>query len=184
MPLLGSLVRWLGVAFLAGGVAAATAAADVHALGGSSPPKGTIASGMFGRIAWRLSATDAADGSFCVTVKLSLHSSGGATACGSIYGPRAHGITYLAHTGGPEPDYIVGPVVATARTVEITLSNGATLRTKTIAPPKGMTTKIAFYVAQLPCPATPTRLEGVDRLGHIRASLPFAAGRMPGRTTC
>ncbi len=30
-----------------------------------------------------------------------------------------HGISYLAHTGRPAPNYVVGPVIAKARSVQI-----------------------------------------------------------------
>ena len=102
---------------------------------------------------------------------------------------RAHGISYLAHTGAPAPDYIVGPVVASAKTVVIALSTGKTIRTKTIAPPKGMTPKIAFYAAELPCPGRPTSVRGLDAAGRTIAHL--AIHQLPplskpplAKTTC
>ena len=143
-----------------------------------------VASGTFGPVSWRLSATDSADGHFCLTMTLPQRHGG--SECGSIFGPtagQAHGITYLSHTGGPAPDYIAGPVVATAKTVIIALSNGKALRTRTIAPPKGMTTKIAFYVAELPCPVHATSVRGIDGAGRNVAHLAIHF-LPPGKTTC
>lgn len=146
---------------------------------------GTVASGTFGTVAWKLSATDSADGRFCLT--MTLRGRGRSSHCGFIFGlaaGQAHGITYLAHTGAPAPDFIVGPVVATATTVVTALSNRKAVRTKTIAPPKGMTRKIAFYVAELPCPAHATSVRGIDAAGHTVAHLAIRFLRPPGKMTC
>jgi hypothetical protein len=146
---------------------------------------GTIATGRFGTAAWRLSATDAADGTYCVTMTLRSRSGGGGTSCGSIFGRsvgQAHGISFLDHVGRPAPDYIVGPVTATAKTVVITLSNGTTLQTKAIAPPRGMTAKIAFYVTQHPCPADATHLHALNSKGRPVAHLTIPL--LPPSPTC
>jgi len=107
--------------------------------------------------------------------------------CSSIFGPqagRARGITYLAHTGAPAPDYIVGPVIASAKSVVIALSNRKTIRTKAVVPPKGMTAKIAFYVAKLPCPARPISVRGLDAGGRIVAHLAIPQLKVRGKATC
>lgn len=144
----------------------------------------TVASGTFGNVAWRLSATDSASGYVCLTMRLPQRS--WSRACGSIFGPtagRAHGLTYLAHTGRPAPDYIVGPVVATAKTVIIVLSNGRTLTGKAIPPPKGMTAKIGFYAAALPSGARPSSVRGIDAGGRIVAHLDIPSLRPPSKKT-
>ena len=158
-------------------------------LGGSSSAAGLgmVAYGTFGAVSWKLSATDTADGHFCLTMALPERGGGRSSACGSIFGlaaGRAHGITFLAHTGRPAPDYIVGPVVATAKTVVIALSSGKTIKTRTIAPPTGLTGKISFYVAELPCPAEATSVRGIDAGGHDVAHLAIRPLQAPGTTTC
>jgi hypothetical protein len=142
--------------------------------GAAARRDGTVATGKFGSVVWRLSATDAADGSYCLTMTLPSRSGGAASACGSIFGSsagQAHGISFLAHTGRPAPDYIVGPVTATAKTVVITLSNGTTLQAKVSAPPREMTGKIAFYVTQLPRSAAATHLQALNGKGRPVAHL-------------
>jgi hypothetical protein len=139
---------------------------------GLAASSATVASGTFGTVTWKLSATDSAGGYVCLAIALPRHA--GASECGSIFGPsagRAHGITYLAHTGVPAPDYIAGPVVATAKTVVVALSTGQTIETRTIAPPTGMTREIAFYATELPSRGQPVSVRGVDKAGRTVARL-------------
>ena len=147
----------------------------------SSP--GTVATGTFRGGAWKLTATDSADGSYCVTMTVPARHEDSSTGCGSIFGAGGHRISYLAHTGAPLPNYIVGPVVATARVVQITLSNGEILGTATIAPPARLSKKIAFFRAELPCAAYPTRLVALDRAGRTVAQLDIRL-RPPGKPSC
>ena len=158
------------------GIATAAAALVVVVLAASSQAvsDGIVAKGTFGTVPWTLAATDSADGQMCLTMTLPQRLGGGSTECGTIFGhapgdPR--GITYLAHSGAPVPDYIVGPVTARAKTVVIALSTGKTIKTRTIAPPRGMTAKIAFYVTALACPARATSVRGLDASGHVVAHL-------------
>jgi hypothetical protein len=173
-------------------VVGAVVVVSVLAALGSAAPVGSVASGRFGAVPWTLSATDSPDGKVCLTMTLPRHFGGTGGGCGSIFGPgagRSQGITYLAHTGNPSPDYIVGPVVAMAKTVLIALSDGKVIRATTIAPRKGLTSKIAFYVAELPCPARPTSVRGVDTAGRTIARLTIHQFRPLGKpplakTTC
>ena len=103
-------------------------------------------------------------------------------SCGSIHVPPISpkslvvGISFLAHRGIPLPDFIVGPVVAKASEVEITLSNGMTVRTATLVPPPRLASNIRFYVTELPCPAAPMTLVGRNAAGEIVAHLDRPAG--------
>lgn len=156
-------------------VAAALVADATRSLGGSSD---AIATGSFSGVPWELAGDDGPDGSYCLTLKIPATSkSVGTESCGSIrvpgrYGP--HGISYLAHIGAPRPNYVVGPVVASARAVEIKLADGTTLRSTTIAPPSNLFSGIRFYAAELPCPARPTRLMAFEgrRQPVARLTLP------------
>lgn len=148
---------------------------------------GSVASGSFGAFAWRLSATDSADGHVCLTMTLAHHVGDSSSECGSIFGPeagKADGITYLAHTGAPAPDYLVGPVDARAKVVVIALSTGRTIKTNAVAPPKRMTAKIAFYVAQLPCPARPISVRGLDANSRVVAHLAIPHLSVRGKSAC
>jgi hypothetical protein len=90
-------------------------------------------------------------------------------SCGPLQLKGTHAITYIEHTGRPRPDYIVGPVVATARLVEITLSNGKVLKTRTIAPKPGLARSLRFYAQQLSCGVRATRLLARDGRGRVVA---------------
>lgn len=156
------------------------------AQGSAAPAKIVVASGVFGTASWTLSASDSPDGHVCLSMTLPHHG-GSASECGAIFGPqagRAHGITFLAHTGVPLPNYVVGPVLARASTVDIRLSSGKTMTTKTIAPPRRLTSRIRFYAVQLPCPTRPTRVTGFDASHRMVADLTIRQLRVHGRATC
>lgn len=156
------------------------------AQGSAASSKIVVASGAFGTASWTLSATDSPDGHVCLTMTLPHHG-GSASECGTIFGSQAgqaRGITFLTHTGAPSPNYIVGPVLARARTVTIRLASGTSMTTKTIAPPSGLTSKIRFYAAQLPCPTRPTRVTGFDSAHRVVADLKIRQLRLHGKTTC
>jgi hypothetical protein len=149
-----------------------------------------IARGSFSGVAWRLTGSSSRDWTYCLNMKIPASSkSGGSGACGSIYVPGRYGpdgITYAAaHAGRPLPGWVVGPVVATARIVVIKLSNGDTLRVKTIAPPAALFAGIRFYVAELPCPGTPSRFTARDGSGRVVAHLDLRPHiGFAGKVTC
>jgi hypothetical protein len=145
-----------------------------------------VATGMFGSVAWKLTVTRSSDGSYCANLKLPQRPGDSSSECGLALvagiSPR-FGITYASRAGGPAPDYIFGTVIASAKTVTLTLSDRATLRTKTIARPKSIHANIAFYVAELPCSAYTTRLLAIDSAGHTVAR--FTIRRPPlGKSSC
>jgi len=112
----------VGVVTLALVASAATAA---HAVG-----EVTVKSGRWHGMKWEFKA-EAADGEFCVAMTVGRGAEDG-RSCGSI---REDGISYLAHTGRPAPNYVIGPVIAKARSVQIRFLDRPALRISTIAPP-------------------------------------------------
>jgi hypothetical protein len=141
----------------------------------SASSSALIAHGSFSGVPWQLTGSSWSDGTYCLNMKIPASSkSSGSESCGSIhgrgrYGP--HGISYGAHSGRPLPGWVVGPVVPTARVVEIKLSTGNTLRVKTIAPRRAVSTGMRFYVAELPCPEWPTRFTARDGGGRAVAHI-------------
>lgn len=136
----------------------------------------TVASGRWDGAVWRMTAADDARGDWNIDISL-----GGTPAVGGaglIYpwrrasaGDSSLGISFLGRSGVPLPDYVIGPVVARATEVDITLSNGATIRTPTIAPPPGLARDIAFYAAQTSCRAALVSVVGIDATGQVVAQL-------------
>jgi hypothetical protein len=168
-------------------LAGALVLASFFAMPGSGASTSLVAVGTFGTSAWKLYATDSADGHVCLTMTFPRHLGDRSAECGSILGPqagKARGITYLAHTGAPAPDYVVGPVIASAKSVVIALSNKTTIRAKAVVPPKGMTPKIAFYVAKLPCPAPLISVRGFDAGGRVVAHLAIPQLPPRGKSGC
>jgi hypothetical protein len=143
--------------------------------GSAGNSSGLIARGSFRGLPWRLVGDDSADGSYCITLEVRTSSGwDGPGGCGSIKRRDVgRAISIVARAGPPRPNFAYGPVVATARVVYIRLSNGHVLRSRTIAPPRGFTPWIGFYVTELPCPAWPTHLRALDRTGRIVAQITF-----------
>jgi len=123
----------------------ATAATAAHTVGET-----TVKSGRWQGITWRLKAQAGSDGSYCIAMIVARREAG--RSCGSI---RSEGISYLAHTGRPAPDYVVGPVTARARFVQIEFFERPPLRIPAVRPPAALDRSTRFFVAILPCPATP-----------------------------
>jgi hypothetical protein len=142
----------------------APAATYAHTAGES-----TVKIGRWHGIKWKLTAGTSPDGSLCVAMTVAGRESG--RSCGSI---RKEGISYLAHTGRPAPAHVVGPVIAKARSVQIKFFDRPPIRTSTIAPPATLDPGTRFFVAILPCPATPRSFEARNAAGRIVARLVIA----------
>lgn len=139
--------------------ATATAAGDV-----------TVASHIVQNVSFVLSASDNSQGSYCITMRKQGRLD--ASACGAIFSGPAHGVSYLAHEGRPSPNYIAGPVTATATHVVVSFTSGRHLTIATTSPPTGLARTIRFYVHFMPCTAAqPRRIVGTNAAGHVVASL-------------
>jgi hypothetical protein len=157
------------------GVVAAPTSGYGHSLGYGT----TVESGRWHGLKWTFTARTGSDGHYCID--LHLESLGESRSCGSI---RDRGISYMVHSGRPGPNYVVGPVVATARAVHIRFFDRPPLRTLTIAPPSTseLDRRIRFFVTILPCPATPRRLVARNAAGRVVAQLmtrPLHRPRLP-----
>jgi hypothetical protein len=129
-----------------------------------------VASGQFGQMPWALTASDSPSGSYCLTMR--THGQVNARSCGSIFGGRAHGVSYLASEGPPRPNFIAGPVIAKAVSVRITFLSGRSITVRTHAPPPGLSQNLRFYVHLMRCVNTgPAQIAGLDASGHVVASL-------------
>lgn len=148
----------------------------VIAAGAGAVSGPTVASGHWDGTAWSMTASDDASGAWSISMSFGGKPQG--SEGGSLHlfrpvqkGQLAVGISFLAHTGIPRPDYVVGPVVSKATEVVITLSNGAVIRTRTIPPPKGFAPDIAFYAAQSPGSGPVVSAVGLDAAGRVVAHL-------------
>jgi hypothetical protein len=152
----------------------APAATYAHTVGES-----TVKIGRWHGIKWKLTAGTWPDGSYCVAMTVGGGSEDG-RSCGSI---RKEGISYLAHTGRPAPGYVVGPVIAKARSVQISFFDRQPIRTSTIAPPPTLDPSTRFFMAILPCPATPRSFVARNAAGRVVAQL-IIAHRPGPKTPC
>jgi hypothetical protein len=69
----------------------------------------------------------------------------------------------------PAFQYVIGAVPATTALVTIRTTAGATVRTRTVAPPHGLLPNIGFFAAQTPCSGKPSAIVGTDKSGRIVA---------------
>jgi hypothetical protein len=135
-----------------------------------------VKKGRWGGVERTLSATDTPDGHYCIGF-YSGHSGG--SGCGSIHPPGYRvpfGLSFVSGSG--RLSYVLGPVVSTAVTVSITLSNGHVIPTKTIQPPKSLLPGIAFYMVEKPCKTFPQTIIGRDSAGT--GGCPLAPTRVDG----
>jgi hypothetical protein len=162
----------VAVATLALFVPAATYA---HTVGES-----TVKIGRWYGIKWKLTAGTWPDGSYCVAMTVGDGPEDG-RGCGSI---RATRISYMALTPSRRaPTYVVGPVIAKARSVRIKFFDRPPFRTSTIAPPPTLAPGTRFFLAILPCPATPRSVVARNAAGRIVARL-VIAHRLGPKTGC
>src|SRR5688500_12369206 len=137
----------------------------------------TVISGRWHGIKWELTANTGSDGSYCIVMTVRRTDYG--RSCGSI---RNKGISYLTHSGRPAPDYVVGPVIAKARSVQIAFFDQRPIRISTIAPPRTLYRGIRFFAAILPCPATARSVVARNAAGRIVARI--AIPRPPPKLSC
>ena len=123
-----------------------------------------VKKGRWGNLAWTFSASETSDGHYCVSFNSGHGSNEG---CGSIHPPGYRvpfGLSFVSGSGNLS--YVLGPVVSTAETVSITLSNGHVLTTRTIPAPKSLEPGISFYLVEKPCKAFPQAIIGRDSAGR------------------
>src|SRR5690242_2211890 len=125
-----------------------------------------VTTGQWHGIPWRLSASASRDGSYCVALSVKGHER--ARSCGTI---RRERISYMAGTDSGIPAFIVGPVVSSARSVEISFFDRPSIRVRTIVPPSSLSPVTRFFAKLLRCPATARRLIARDQYGIIVARL-------------
>jgi hypothetical protein len=159
---------------------------------GLSSGEVTVASGRWHSTAWRLTATDSARGRYCVSVAL-----GGrvdASGCGSVKpgGTEAlvQGVKYIStngldvRNGRRMPNYVAGPVVGGAARVRIKLSNGVTIVTPVLPPPRGLTHDISFFATEKPCGPVPISISARNRDGRVVAFLRVIGPSRFRRASC
>jgi hypothetical protein len=136
----------------------------------------TVAKGSWHGLNWKVTASTDRGGFYCMadTVGRGAEDSRG---CGSIRDRNSYGISYSAGTDRGSPILVYGPVFARARSVRISFFDRPAILRPTIVPPRGLDPGTRFFVAVLPCPATPKMFVARDGRSRIVARL---AVRRPG----
>jgi hypothetical protein len=120
--------------------------------------------------------------SHCIKVELgSTPQGGGGCAGGGLRRPGellpasppapgfGYGIDYEGQTDCPTFNVFAGLVVADAREVALTLSDGKTVTTRTIPSPPGMAQSLRFWATHIPCQTNITAIVGRDATGRLVA---------------
>jgi hypothetical protein len=163
------------------GVVAFLAIVSVAAAASSRAVMVRVTSGQWNGQAWTLEASDAVSGgnvgycyrmAFARAADSSRACSRSAFVMREVPGRSAYGMNFAQHLVGacPALDYVVGPVVATASEVDVTLSTGRVVKTVAIAPPPGLARGVRFFVTRVPCGTWAASAVGRNETGKIVAS--------------
>jgi hypothetical protein len=145
-------------------VAIAVWAVTTPALAGAAV-EATVKTGRWHGVKWEFRAGAWRDGSYCVAMLIRDRENG--RACGNVRGQG--GIGYIAAVSRPLPDYVIGPVVTTARSVRIEFFDRAPLRLSTIRAPRTLQGGMRFFMAIASCPSTPRSFVARDGRGRVVA---------------
>jgi hypothetical protein len=138
-------------------VAAAGTVAEAH-----------IESGRWHGARWELRGGAWSDGSFCVAMLIRGREN--SRGCGNLR--RQGGIGYVGGAAGSDrrdPSYVMGAVVTRARSIQVEFFDRKPLRLDTIPAPRTLAGGLRFFVAVVPCPATPKMLVARDAAGRVVA---------------
>jgi hypothetical protein len=136
----------------------------------------TITSGDWNNKPWVLKAGDIADGQYCIELTGPAGPGLLPTGCGSIHPPYPS--VHVPQNIGAVvqnirvnvPRAVFGPVISTARSVQITFTNGTHVTVPTIAPPETLNSGIRFYIARRPCHAMFTEIIALDSDDRVVAT--------------
>lgn len=88
---------------------------------------------------------------FAVTAAMGCDQIAGVPVTSQTKVSQPHRISYLAGEGNARfPGYAVGPVIASAATVAISLNDHHTIRVATVVAPKALGADVRFFIARLP----------------------------------
>jgi hypothetical protein len=127
-----------------------------------------IKSGRWQGVKWEFRGGAWRDGSYCTAMFFNDREN--SRGCGNVR--QQGGIGWGAGGAGISgrlPNYVMGAVVTRARSVRIEFFDRAPMRLGTILAPRALPGGVRFFVAVLPCPATPKKLVARDVAGHVVA---------------
>jgi len=128
-----------------------------------------IKSGRWRGVEWEFRGGAWRDGSYCTAMWINDREN--SRGCGNVR--EQGGIGWGAGGAGSSdrlPNYVMGAVVTRAHSVHIEFFDRAPMRLGTIPAPRALQGGVRFFVAVLPCPATPKKLVARDVAGHVVAS--------------
>lgn len=117
------------------------------------PQSGMVAvgSGKWGSTLWTFGASEPGGGIYCIAVAVNGHAR--TSSCGSTQHLDGLRFGETAGTSIARP-YLHGAVTSAASEVTVTLSDGKAIRTAILAPPRGFSPAVSFFVAPVPCGAS------------------------------
>jgi hypothetical protein len=169
-------------------IAAATVVVCAGVTGiAASAPMHHLASGSGDGVSWTIDGNDTVTGGhvgYCVSVTFVPEGPRNSTCANA--GPIAlpagvparfrsrvsyGAIGFFGTSHCPGATIFVGTVVSRAKTMTLALSTGKILHVRTIPPPSGLASQIAFWESQLPCGASVRELTGREASGKTVAHL-------------
>jgi hypothetical protein len=145
-------------------VAAVAGNAEGIAPGG---PMIVVKSGHWASTPWTLSASDTADGHVCLYLVLPAQKAGG-SSCSLVRRSqiRAGGSYGLVFSSGYQGvSYVIGAAPVAARTIKITLWNGSVITTRSISPPRGLSSNFGFFAVERTCKSDEKSIVARDAAG-------------------
>jgi hypothetical protein len=136
---------------------------------GISPvgPMIVVESGYWANIPWTVSASDTADGHVCLYLVLPAQRAGGSSCSvvrrSPIHAGGSYGLVFSS--GHQGVSYVIGAVTSTARTIKITLWNGSIITTRTISPPRGLSSNFGFFAVERTCKSDEKSIVARDAAG-------------------
>jgi hypothetical protein len=140
-------------------------------------PVGVVTTGRASGIDWTMTAYLSKGKGICVALTPAVRNGTmGAESCGgAVRGDpvstaganelHSVGYVYFALSLYNFPDFLFGPVARGVDHVDVTLSDGQTIRARTVDPPQGLALPLRFYATPLPRGASVKSLVGRDASG-------------------
>jgi hypothetical protein len=128
-----------------------------------------IKSGRWHGVKWEFRGGAWRDGSYCTAMLIRNREN--SRACGNVR--QQGGIGYSAGVAGNDrhlPIYVMGAVVTRARSVHVEFFDRSPLQLGTIPAPRTLEGGVRFFLAVVPCPATPKNLVARDAAGRVVGS--------------
>jgi hypothetical protein len=150
----------------------------------SPPAKVTSVAASDGSV-WTLTTYSSERDGVCVIMTPEDETSGSAEGCGAgirgetnlPQGTQLHAIAYVQTRATKSSNFIFGPSAPDVESVQLTLINGAIVRTKTFASPPDLKEQVRFFVVEIPQKTPAQMISAFNGAGRLVEKVPVQARR-------